>query len=232
MRGEDFCPLCGRADGRFIKGLCEECFLKKHRLVEIPDAVEFEECRDCAKVRVSGKFVPFNEDSLKAIVEKKIKVKGLEQETVAVKISKDEEGFVFANVAVKGIAGNAPLFFEKEVRLEAKVVQCDSCMRLASQYHEAIIQLRGKGKKELKKMLDALVGFVKSQRARDGLAVVTEVSEEKTGYDLKVGSKKAAQNAARQMRLSFGAETKVSSKLLGRDKNGREKHRFTFLVRL
>ena len=99
-------------------------------------------------------------------------------------------------------------------------------------YHEAIIQLRGEDKTELKKRLPNLIGFVESQKRGNSLAVVTEVSEKKTGFDLKVGSKKAAQNAARQMHLSFGAETKTSSKLIGKDKSGKEKHRFTFLVRI
>lgn len=232
MLSENFCPLCGKTGGRFIKELCEECYLKKHSLVEIPDVVEFEECRSCEKISVFGKFVPFNENSLKRLVEKKVKVKDLEQETVVVKISKDEDGFLSARVIVKGIVGNSPLLFEKDVRLEAKAIQCDPCMRLASHYHEAIIQLRGEGKKELEKALDSLIGFVEAQRKGNSLAVVTEVASKKTGFDLKVGSKKAAQNAARQMHLSFQAETKVSSKLLGRDKNGKEKHRFTFLVRL
>ena len=139
MRGEDFCPLCGKIEGRFIKGLCEDCFLKKHPLVNIPETVEFEQCSTCEKIKISGKLIPFNEDSLKNLVERKVKSKDLKDSTVTVKISEDEEGFLFAHVLVKGIFDDVPLLFEKDVMLETKLMQCDPCMRLASLYHEAII---------------------------------------------------------------------------------------------
>ena len=118
--------------------------------------------------------------------------------------------------------------------LEPRPVQCDACMRLSSQYHEAIIQLRAKegGRKELKKMLPILVGFVEVMHSKNSLSAVTEVSEKKEGFDLKVGSKKAAQIAVRQMKNKFNAETKSSSVLNGVDKSGNEKYRFTFLVRV
>ena len=41
MKSENFCPLCGTEKGRFIKGLCKECFLKKHNVVEIPKTISF-----------------------------------------------------------------------------------------------------------------------------------------------------------------------------------------------
>ena len=234
MKGENFCPLCGNKKGRFIKGLCEECFLKKHKLVEIPEPISFEQCRTCGKARLFGKLVMPEPKKLELFVEKKVKINELNNAEVHATVSVDEDEEFSAKVLVKGTIDNVPLSFEEKVLLEPEFVQCDPCMRLSSQYHEAIIQLRAKeGKrKELEKMLPILIGFVEAMHSKNSLSSVTEVSKKREGFDLKVGSKKAAQIAVRQMKNKFNAETKSSSVLNGVDKSGKEKYRFTFLVRV
>jgi len=233
MRGEDFCPLCGKTSGQFIKGLCRECFLKKHNPVEIPKSIEFEQCKACGKIKLFGKMIPFDREKLASVLEKKVHAKGLEKPTIHVSVSQTEQG-LHAKALAKGIIDSVPLAFEKTIDLELLPFLCDACMKLSSQYHEAIIQLRPKAmaKAKLKALVPELIGFVESQRPGNSLAVVTEVGETGTGFDLKVGSKKAAQNAVRKMQAAFNAETKASSKLMGVDKKGREKKRFTFLVRV
>ncbi len=234
MQDENFCPLCGTKKGRFIKGLCKECFLKKYNLVEIPKTISFEQCSTCGKTKLFGKMLVPDSKNLALFVEKKVKIKNLADGEIHATVSLDEDGGFSAKVLAKGIIDNVPLSFEKEVLLEPEIVQCDACMRLSSQYHEAIIQLRAKEgeRKELKKMLPILIGFVEVMHSKNSLSSVTEVSEIKEGFDLKVGSKKAAQIAVRQMKNKFNAETKSSSVLNGVDKSGKEKYRFTFLVRV
>ena len=208
MKSENFCPLCGNKKGRFIKGLCEDCFLKKHKLVEIPEPISFEQCRTCGKAKLFGKLVVPDQKNLALLVKKKVKINELDNAEVHATVSMIEDNEFSAKVHVKGIIDNVPLSFEKDVLFEPKSVQCDPCMRLSSQYHEAIIQLRAKegtGKKELEAMLPKLIGFVEAMHSRDSLAAVTEVSEKREGFDLKVGSKKAAQNAVRQMKAKFNA---------------------------
>jgi len=234
MKSENFCPLCGTEKGRFIKGLCKECFLKKHNVVEIPKTISFEQCKTCEKTKLFGKMVVPNSKNLALLVEKKVKIKNLNDSKVHATVLINEDGEFSAKVFVKGIIENVPLSFEEEILFEPKPVQCDACMRLSSQYHEAIIQLRAKesGRKELKKFLPILIGFVEAMHSKNSLSSVSEVSEKREGFDLKVGSKKAAQIAVRQMKNKFNAETKSSSVLNGVDKSGNEKYRFTFLVRV
>jgi len=221
MKDADFCPLCGKEKGMFIKGLCMDCFLKKHSPIDIPEELEFEQCVSCAKIKVAGKMAELSDEVLAAVVEKKVKAKDLTCREINVSI---QEGS--AKVVVKGILDGVPLLFEKAVELKPKKVHCDACMRLSSNYHEAIIQLRCTNKKLLAKALPALINAVDSQHKKNSLAMVTDVSKKKNGFDLKVGSKKAAQIAATQMQRSFNAEIKVSTKLLGRDKKGKEKTPF------
>ncbi len=231
MKGEDFCPLCGKTQGRFIKGFCEQCFLKKHALVEIPESVHISQCRACGKYKLFGKMTLPTEKLLAKLVEKKVKAKGLEQETVFAEVKKAEEGFE-AKILVKGIVDSVPLSFEKTIPIKIDNFQCDPCMRLASQYHEAIIQIRSGDKKKLERALDKILESLSSQRKTNTLSLATETKKVKNGLDLKVGSKKAAQNAVRATQKSLGGETKTSTKLLGNDKKGKERRRFTFLLRL
>jgi nonsense-mediated mRNA decay protein 3 len=231
MQGENFCPLCGKTKGRFLKGFCEQCFLKKHGLVEIPESVHISQCKSCGKYKLFGKMAFPKEDQLARLVEKKVKAKGLEQEVVFARVKKTEEGFE-ARVLVKGIVDSTPLSFEKTIPIEVDSFQCDPCMRLSSQYHEAIIQIRGLDKKKMEQALEKVLESLASQRKNNTLSLATETKKAKNGLDLKVGSKKAAQNAVRAVQKSLGGETKTSSKLLGSDKKGKEKHRFTFLLRV
>jgi nonsense-mediated mRNA decay protein 3 len=223
MNSKDFCPLCGTEDARFIRGLCESCFLKKNTLVELPPVVRIVRCRDCGKTLMAGKASELDWPAISALVKKKVRVRDLET---------GDDGFA-ANVHVKGIIGGVSLSLERRVPIEFRLVQCDACMRISSQYHAAIVQLRAKhgGKERLRGILKKAIAAAESAHSKDSLAVVTEVSEKKEGFDLKIGSKKAAQNAVSMLKKEFGAEIKFSTILIGMNTSGKEKHRFVFLVR-
>lgn len=234
MKGKNFCPLCGSEKARFIKGLCEQCFLKKNKVIEAPAAIQVAQCRDCGKTRIAGKTSEFDPEKISALVQKKVKVRDLEKSVVSVSVGENDEGQILARVLVKGIIDNVVLSFEKMVPIEMKPVQCDACMRLSSQYHAAMIQLRSKGgnKKRLEEILPKVIAAVESSRSKDSLAVVIEVLKKREGFDLKVGSKKAAQNAVGMLKTEFGAETKFSTVLIGMNTSGKAKNRFIFLVRV
>ena len=68
---------------------------------------------------------------LASLVEKKVKVKGLENAVLNVSIKQSDEDLT-ANVLVKGIIDSVPLSFEKQVPLISLKMQCDPCMRLKS----------------------------------------------------------------------------------------------------
>ncbi|MFA4855062.1 MAG: 60S ribosomal export protein NMD3 [archaeon] len=234
MKSQNFCPLCGSEKARFIKGLCEDCFLKKNPVVELPAVIQVEQCRGCGKTRIAGKMSAFDPEKLSALVKKKAKVRNLEKSVVSVSVEENDEGSILARVLVKGIIDNVALSFEKTVPVEMKSMQCDACMRLSSQYHAAMIQLRAKdgNSKRLKELLPKVIAAVESSHSKDSLAVVIEVLKKREGFDLKVGSKKAAQNAVGMLKTEFGAKTKFSTVLIGMNASGKEKNRFVFLVRV
>lgn len=231
MKNSDFCPFCGKTDARFIKGLCEECYQKKHRIVEFPASIEFEKCRHCAKIRVSQKWFPLKKESLALIAEKAVKVLDLENPVKSVSVKESNGGFL-AEISITGAIDSVPMHFEKEIPFFPKTVLCDPCMRLSSQYFEAIIQLRGDDPLKVKKAFSLVTGYFKAESRKNSLAAITEVLEKSGRIDLKIGSKKAAYHAAKLVEREIGAQIKVSKKLTGVDRNHQETYRFTFLVRV
>jgi len=231
MKGEDFCPLCGKTKVPFIRGLCRECFLKKNPPVEIPDKVAFRQCSGCEKILISGKTIVPDEQALSKAVEKAIKIRGLEKPAVDIKVS-GQEGLLSADVTVKGIADSVPLLFRKTISLDRQLFQCDSCMRLRSDCWEAKVQLRSRERKALETGLARMQGLLDAGREQDSLSAVIKAVKVKNGVDVFVGSKRAAYHAVKQLRLDFNAEVKQSFKLVGVDKSGKQRKRATYSVRL
>jgi NMD protein affecting ribosome stability and mRNA decay len=97
---------------------------------------------------------------------------------------------------------------------------CTDCSRRSGGYFEAIIQLRGSAEKTAKAR-DALVARIEER------SFVSKVEQLREGVDVYAGSRKAALEALREMRLKHG----TSAKLFG-VKDGRRVYRFTYCVRL
>ena len=120
----------------------------------------------------------------------------------------------------------------KIVWVKLTSTMCDSCMKLDAEYREAIIQLRGKDKEESGQLLKITLDLLNKERAKDSLSGASKRVELKTGFDLWVGSKKAAVKVSRYVAKLYDVKLKVSSKLIGAEKSGKRKYRFTFCVKL
>jgi NMD protein affecting ribosome stability and mRNA decay len=231
-----FCPKCGSTDKPFVKSFCLDCFLEDHPdLVFLPPEIKVETCKHCAKIRVKGKFIEQSEENLINLVLSQLKISEVEEPKTTVELLPLEDGKTLAKVFVEGRLNGAPVELEKEAMLLAKTVLCDPCMRVSSQYHEGILQIRGDKKTPKERFEEQVLkvgAWLASEEKKDALARVTEIKWQKTGVDVLIGSKHATKLAAEKLAKEFGTKTVVSSKLLGQDKQGKEKHRFTYLVRI
>ena len=98
-----------------------------------------------------------------------------------------------------------------------------------------ILQIRGDRKTPKERFEEQVIkvnGWLATEEKKDALARATDIKWQKTGVDLLIGSKHATKLAAEKLAREFGTKVVVSSKLLGQDKQGKEKHRFTYLVRI
>ena len=123
---------------------------------------------------------------------------------------------------------------EREVLIKAKSAICDDCSRIAGSYYEATVQVRFSEKPTPELMHEKMLileGIMKELKKKKGLAEIIKFSQDKHGFDAQIGDKKSAKIAAERMSRATGNPIKVSSTLVGLDRNGVEKYRFTFLVR-
>ena len=149
-----------------------------------------------------------------------------------VELEKKEDKEYEALVKVKGfIAGNL-IEQEKVISVLLGDTTCDSCMKLNADYREAIIQLRGKTIEESKQMMKITMDLLDKEKQKDSLSGTSKIIELKNGYDLWIGSKKAAIKVARYVAKLYKVKLIVSSKLIGEQENGKRKYRFTFCVKL
>lgn len=231
-----FCPKCGATDKPFVKGFCLDCFLEDHpNLLEIDKELQVESCKHCGKIKAKGKFVEDNEENLIALVESRLKINEVSKPKSLIDIIPLDEDKALAKIMVEGEIDGEPVHLRKEVSLRFKTGLCDPCMRVSSQYHEGILQIRGDKKTPKKKFEEALLAvqaLLSAEEKKDSLARVVEIHWQKTGVDVWIGSKHGTKQAAEKLAKSYGSKVVVSAKLLGQDKQGKEKHRFTYLVRI
>ena len=233
MRQGNFCPLCGKTTGAFVKAICLGCHLEKKNPVQLQEKIPIQQCKNCGKTMFLGKMLPMDDESLKAIIGRRVKTRDLSDETHEISLERLQNGKISAHVVVKAMLSGIPVEIEKETILVPHSVNCDACMRLLSDYYEATIQLRAKekGRPDFQKILRRLQQLIRRQSGRDGLAAITRITKGANGFDITIGSKKAAYSAVMQLKKEFGGETKMSHTLAGVDKSGKTKKRFTFLLR-
>ncbi len=227
-----FCPNCGATKGPFIKGLCKQCFLNQNNLLLVPEEIKVEHCKFCNKIRLGGRWVEQGDKPLKNFLAKKAKVKELSGAKLSVSLEPLGETTLARVKAAGSIDGNK-LSVEAKTLVVPSETQCDPCMRLRSDYYEAKIQVRfdsptEKGRQEL---LEKIAKQLESLKPRDSLASIAQVVYNKKGFDVIIGSNRAAQKIAKKLSQTALAPVKKSSSLVGRDKRGKEKKRFTYCLR-
>jgi len=229
LQSKRFCPSCGKTSGPFIRGICKECFLKEHKLLILPEKLELQQCRDCNKILLRGKLAEPSEAALKEFVKKHVRVKELVNETITVELQQRNDSEIEFRVMAKGFLESIPLLLERNVLVRVQPVQCDCCMRLKSNYHEAKVQLRGM---KTEPAFNRLQELLKGLRKKDCLSAIVAVEKNKNGLDVLIGSRKAAATAVNQLKREFEAKVKTAFKLVGVDKKGKERKRVTFSVRV
>ncbi|HIH16765.1 MAG TPA: hypothetical protein HA252_05140 [Candidatus Diapherotrites archaeon] len=232
---KNFCPQCGSEQGPFVKNFCVKCFTQARQLLELPPVVELPHCPHCNKVRFREKWVGQSEADLQAILVSKARVRELASPRFSVELSPQENGTTQALVTVRGKMDGAEVAVQRLTLIKPLSGTCDSCMKLSSYYHESIVQLRFP--KDLEN--DEVHGYrslVKAEldrmREEDPLSGLIDSFVVPKGLDFFIGSKHAGKKLSLLLARKTHGKITRSFKLMGVNKSGKEKKRYTFCVRV
>lgn len=208
------CPKCGAksSEKEFLGAFCTDCHGFNFR---IPKQSEFKivNCKRCDKVLFKGEWHRFNEHRISEAIEKKCRG---EFESV-------EYDYGRGALKVCFRIGNKEKCLEQQFLIEKQNGICPDCSRMSGGYYEAIVQLRGDNMERLRQYASSMEKRLKEK------TFVSKVEEKKDGgIDMYIGNSKAVVADLHTRRV----KAIMSSKLFGRDKEGRNTYRTTFLIRI
>ncbi|MCX6803456.1 MAG: NMD3-related protein [Candidatus Diapherotrites archaeon] len=231
MSFERFCAKCGKATEDLVGGLCSNCYLKKHSLFEVKD-FNIERCVKCGKLRIKGRWGSYNNELINGEVLAKIKLgPDLLQPKIFVELIPMTKIDFSAKIKVMGFVNEVLLEQTKSTEFSINKVSCDSCMKLVSNYREAIIQLRAPSKSETSAMLEVTKNLFFLEQSKDSLAAIVKTFQGKAGIDLWIGSRKGANRVVRKLEKLYKTNAVISKKLIGVADGGAEKFRVTYCIK-
>lgn len=198
-----YCPICSKSDEQapFHGELCSSC--AKSRMKALP-SVNVMFCPKCHSLLDRGRK---KKDA--TLSEEVIRLLKLKKSNASFDAEKSEIEYDTEYGRMK-----------RAVLILTDKTQCVDCDRSGSQYFEAIVQLRGDGKK-VAKLAGLLVHRIEQR------SFVPKIEELKEGLDIYCGSRKEAIASLNAFALSF-----VRTEKLAGQRDGRRLYRTTLLVRL
>jgi nonsense-mediated mRNA decay protein 3 len=231
MSFKKFCPKCGKETDILINGVCKECYLGNSDLFVIKE-INIDLCGRCGKIKSGLKWVLRSDVEIINEIIKKIKpVSEIEQMKPFVELNQKDDTTYLVEVKVMGILNGIVVEQKKDFVLDLNKTICDPCMRLSSDYREAIIQLRtSKGVIESGAMLKLAEEFIEQEKQNDSLSGIVKILRTKNGFDIWLGSGKAGAKISNHLGKIYKTKVLTSKKLIGEDQ-GKRKFRYTFLIR-
>ncbi|VVB67769.1 NMD3 family protein [uncultured archaeon] len=233
------CPKCGLpAD----QGLCPQCTLESMEILDFPDLVEVTICSVCGSRQVKGNWqIPdsrsIEELASQAAVDSLWFHKEFETPKIELELGKVGATRYLARACVTGSFKGQPVQRRFEIPVRIKLVACDRCSRMAGNYFQSTVQVRGNSNRQLseqemeecKRTAESMADA--GYRGGDQLSFIQEIKKVKGGLDIVLGSTRLGRHLAKALQESLGGRILESCKLVGR-KDNRDVFRSTLLVRL
>lgn len=236
MTLSSICPKCGRPSQM---GLCDQCRLEVADLLDCPDHLEVVLCSVCGAQLRHGKWIPTTsvlEDLIFDEVDGSFGVhKDLENYEVTVHITPKKHNRYQVIVNLDGEFLGLPAQEECRIPVTVRRMTCDRCSRMAGNYYEATIQIRGSGKPPFDSELEEskiIAQNVTEKNLEKGnqFSFIQDIKVVRGGLDIVLGSTQQGRRIAKALLNRFGGKTQESYKLMGK-KDGKNVYRTNILVR-
>jgi len=230
-----FCVECG-ATVQTIQGLCPDCFLKRHVLIETPATMDVVKCSHCSKLQIGKAWVETDmEGAVLRLLEKNVHTaREVTFRAFTFDVREEDERNFMITAKAKLKVDDIDLAKDFRTRLRVHGGSCPTCGRKSGFYYEAILQIRADDRRLSDDEIEETVGFAErivDRAAKKGEAFISKIEPVKGGVDLYLSSHDLGRNIAKEFRARYGGTVGVSPKLFGL-KDGREIYRTTHLVRL
>ncbi|MDF0590124.1 60S ribosomal export protein NMD3 [Candidatus Methanocrinis natronophilus] len=237
MIHESICPRCGEPSPL---GVCDRCRRGMAVLLQTPEAVELTVCPVCGSHPVRGRWQKDDEpieDLISDAVAGEARIhQDLLDPEISISVKKKNATQYRATVTLSGKFGEIPAEEAKTVEATVRQATCERCSRMAGNYYEATVQVRGSAgapaPEEVEECRNIAERATEAAFERgDRLSFIQETKVVKGGIDLVVGSTQQGRYIARAIHDRFGGTSGESYKLVG-VKDGKNVHRTNILVRL
>jgi nonsense-mediated mRNA decay protein 3 len=245
-----FCVECGKdveTDDELRGGICVDCFLERNPAIQVPNVVDLVRCPTCGSSQGRGGWSSPSEaegdadevlqqdvgDAAEAAVGV---VDGGMVRSMDMIIRREAKSAFFVTIEAEVGLMDQVVTAGGSTRVRVRGELCPVCSRRAGQYYEALIQMRGTGKRPATDSeLERGRRYVLSEidRLAAGSRDVYLVKEERMhgGMDFYISTQPAAAQISRGLAGIFSATVSSSTKLTGR-KDGKDVVRVTHAVRL
>jgi nonsense-mediated mRNA decay protein 3 len=250
-RSGEFCPRCGETIDRPgplpspegpESGLCDECYLETYDLVDAPDRVEVQVCRQCGAVQRGDCWVDVGaEDYTDIAVDAVTERLGVHVDAANVswQVAPEQvdETTIRMHCAVSGVLRGTPVAEEVTVPVKIGRGTCDRCGRVAGGAYASVVQVRARDRhpseaerRRAEEIARDIVADLESSGDRD--AFVSGVTDRAEGLDVKLSTTNLGERAARAVVGELGGSVSDSETLVTEDGDGNEVYRVTYAVRL
>ena len=140
-----FCVKCGKETNKLVGSLCPACYLEKSPVIDLPEKIQVEVDKHNGKYRLGRLWLEPTDENLFRHIEEKIRSLAKHQllpvESLNISFERREKS-IDAAISFKTEVEGARIEVHKKMLLELIGSISDASMKLASNYHEAILQAR------------------------------------------------------------------------------------------
>jgi nonsense-mediated mRNA decay protein 3 len=239
------CPKCGKAPTKtqpFVEGFCTACYFEQNPLIVLRKSPEATICSRCQAYYVGGQWVHLTnqtlEDHLFELICSLLDPLFSPSQPASFEIQLQDlpEGPIAKakelHVDVTARAKDHDYTEHKVVTIPITTTLCSQCRQSAGGYFEAVLQIRTTSGKITPEQIDQMVDFINQRLLDQNLpAASLKLSETRGGFDIKCMTSRLGRTLAKDLAEHFGLLHKVSSKVVGRTREGKNLRRDTYSLR-
>ena len=239
------CPKCGKPASKskpFIDGFCTACYFEQHPLIILRREPEAKICPRCQAFYASGRWIhqttqpdeehlfdmvcslldPLFAPSQPASFDVQLQEPPAEAPAKAKKLQ----------VVVSAQAEEFSFKEQKVVTIPIIPTLCNQCRQAAGGYFEAVVQIRSSAGKLSEAQADQIAGFISTRLVDADLpSSSVKMAETRGGFDIKCMTGRLGRTLAKDLAETFGLTQKISSKVVGRTREGKNLRRDTYSLR-